>query len=146
MCIRDSPQVGDDGEDKWMLESFLEYLNVPEGFHDVLPNLLRIFSLLAVTTLIISLFRKPNKTVQTTLSELEPYLQRAQNITKERHQGETVKRWAKRLKQNWPELEVLARLYEERYYRGHLITEKDRETLEKVLNDLKIRTKTLKKS
>ena len=131
-----TPQVGSGDQQRWLLEALLEYLKVPKGVRDALPSLIRTFVGLAVLALVFAVWRRRTaKGVPS--SELAPYLEAAENLTERRLTGETVKRWADRLAHTFPKLQVLAKLYEERFYRDYELQDGDRERLENMISELK---------
>lgn len=123
----------------WLFESLLEYLKVSPTIRDSLPNLMRLFVVLAAASLVLALLRRNGKSAPSPESQLAPFLRRAETLTEKRAPGETVRAWSKRLGE-WPELAVLARLYDERYYRGESLTPGELQLLEKSLTELKART------
>jgi len=134
-----NPEVGDPPQDRWLLESLLEYLNVPPSVRSALPNLLRLLVVLAVLSLILALWRGRSRSDSSPSSKLAPYLRKAESLTSSRRPGETVKRWAERLSEHAP-LEVVARIYEESYYRGRELDESQESELKQAVERLKERS------
>ncbi|MCA9778201.1 MAG: DUF3488 domain-containing protein [Candidatus Eremiobacteraeota bacterium] len=130
-----NPEVGDPPQNRWLLESLLEYLNVPPALREALPNLLRILVGLAFLSLLLALLRGRSKSAFAPTSELAPYLAKAEKLTEARKPGETVKRWAERLN-DIPQLGVLARIYEESFYRGRYLDESQQAELKEALKAL----------
>ncbi len=135
-----TPDLGDSLEDRWLLESFLKYLNVPESLRNKIPALIRGFVLLALLSLALSVWKsvrfRPSKPVKR--SELEPYLLRAESLTIPRKPGETVKDWAQRTEVE--SLNKLATIYERTFYQDKALTSKDHDELSKSLKVLKLRS------
>lgn len=123
---------------RWLFESLLEYLQVPPVIRNSVPTLIRLFVVLALLSLAVALFRKKRADVQGEKSDLLPFLTRAENLTEKRAGGETVRSWSQRLAE-WPELGLLAELYEERYYKDRALDNDDRRRLEEALSSLKSR-------
>jgi len=131
-----TPQVGSEKQNQWLLEALLEYLNVPDQVRRVLPNLLRLFLGLSVASLLFALIRGSRRKKQEPSSDLAPYLTQAEKLTQPREPGETVKQWAARLSE-FPSLQTLATIYEEKYYRGQPLESEDHTQLEEMLAQLK---------
>ncbi len=131
-----NPEATRGEQQSWLFESLLEYIKVPPCLRDSLPNLMRLFAAAAALSLVVALLRRQNENAGPVLSQLAPYLSKAEAITEKRAPGETVRAWSNRLKM-WPELGILADFYDNRYYRGDSLTGGDFEILEKTLADLK---------
>lgn len=131
-----TPQLGDSEESRWLMESILEYLEVPESVRQALPALMRAFVGLAVLTLLLALFRGRRSPSRQALSSLAPYLRRAESLTAPRQPGETVSQWALRLAE-WPQLRVLADVYEATFYRDRPVSGPQFEQLEAMLRELR---------
>ena len=134
-----NPSLQSEGKSDWMLESLLEYLNLPEPLKKVIPTLIRIASILAFFSLLLGLWvrRKRNKEVIDSHSGLEPYLRRAEALTEPLDMGETVKNWAQRL--GLPPLRELASIYERTFYQDIELQAGDLAKLEELIEQLKSR-------
>ena len=135
-----TPILGEEEADQWLFDSLLGYMGLPDWIKRFAPITVRIFVLLALGALGVGLFRggKSKRAGRLRTSRLEPYLQRAENLTTPREPGETVRNWARRL--NKEELLRLADVYEATLYRGLAVEARDYETLEAILRDLKSST------
>lgn len=131
-----NPQVEGAPQQRWLLEALLEYLKVPESVRKALPNLIRLFIGLAAFAFLLALLRRRSAKPPAS-SELAPYLEKAELLTQPRKEGETVLRWARRLSGKYTNLEQLAKLYEERFYRGRPLEAEDRVHLDELLRELK---------
>ena len=131
-----TPQVGEPPQNKWLLESLLEYLNVPPGVRESLPNVLRLLVALALISLVMALWRGRGRGLRSRQSKLAPYLKKAEALTQPRLSGETVKSWSERLAR--AELRTLAEVYEETFYRDRELTVEQENRLKKALRDLKV--------
>lgn len=134
-----TPSLGEPPEDRWLLESFLKYLNVPQNIREKIPTLIRGFVLLALLSLGLMVWNGYRRGAKgkTSRSELEPYLLRAESLTQPRADGETVKRWAQRVKDE--PLAQLARIYERTFYQDRALSPKDHDELSEILRQLKKR-------
>jgi protein-glutamine gamma-glutamyltransferase len=130
-----TPEVGDPPQNRWLLESLLEYLEVPTGVRESLPNLLRLLVGLAVLSFLLALWKGRSRSLKRTQSKLAPYLKKAEALTQPRLPGETVKRWAERL--GHAPLQNLAKVYEESFYRDREITPAQESQVKKALSELK---------
>ena len=141
-----TPDLGEPDEDRWLLESFLKYLNVPESLRNQIPTLIRGFVLLALLSLAFSLWNsfRGRSSRKVTRSELEPYLLRAESLTVPRSPGETVKNWARRLEIDC--LDELAAIYERTFYRDKVLSTQDHDELNRILGILKQRAERAAKS
>jgi transglutaminase-like putative cysteine protease/uncharacterized membrane protein len=131
-----NPQVGESPQQKWLFESLLEYLNVPDDIRGALPNLVRLFVGLALLSLALTLWRRSRRGVEEQKSPFGVYLHEAESLTENRQPGETVKSWSQRLT-DYPELEVLARVYQERFYRDLPLQEVQEQELAALIEKLK---------
>ena len=131
-----TPTLGVPPQNRWLLESLLEYLEVPPLVRDALPDLLRLFVSLAVLTLLLSLLRRRGKQDAPPLSPFAKYLRQAEKLTESRRSGETVKQWAERLNR-FPSLQVFAQVYQERFYRDLPLESQQEQELKRVLKGLK---------
>ncbi|MFA5503781.1 MAG: transglutaminaseTgpA domain-containing protein [Vulcanimicrobiota bacterium] len=133
-----NPEVGEPKQSKWLLESLLEYLDLPPGVREALPTLLRILVGLAGFSLLMALWKGRSGSRQGSGSPLAPYLKKAERLTAQRKPGETVKNWARRLPQH-PELAVLVRVYEQSFYRDKPLQPAQKVELDDLLKTLKPR-------
>lgn len=131
-----TPGLGEHEPDRWLLESLLGYLGMPEWLRKLAPAAIRVSAGLALLALAVGLWRGgPGRARRTPSSALEPYLAKAEKLTSPRMPGETVKTWARRL-----ELEPLIRLadiYESTFYQDLPLEQTDTTALQAVLRDLR---------
>jgi transglutaminase-like putative cysteine protease len=130
-----TPEVGEPPQNRWLLESLLEYLNVSPEVRETLPNLLRLLVGLAILSLILALWRGRRPGQSSTQSRLAPYLRKAEALTQPRLPGETIKRWSRRLGNS--SLQILAQIYEESFYRDRDPTPEQEDRLKEALAKLK---------
>lgn len=132
-----TPGLGERQPDRWLLESLLGYLGVPEGIQRLAPTAIRVCTVLAIVMLLVALWRggPGRRRVRDSRSALRPYLTRAESLSSPRLPGETVKSWAVRL-QREPLLR-LAAIYEATFYQDKNLRESDKADLENLLDDLK---------
>lgn len=134
-----NPGLQTEEKSGWMLESLLDYLNLPTPIRKILPTLLRVASVLALFSLILGLWFRGKKRIQrsASLSSLEPYLRQAEQLTETMETGETVKNWAERL--DISELREIAKIYETTLYRDVEARDTDLEKLKSLIAQLKSR-------
>lgn len=127
-----NPEIGDPPKQRWLLESLLEYIGVPVSVREALPNLLRVAIIVVIVGLFAALLIRRRPSLQESPSSFAPYLKRAERLVGPRRPGETVKDWAERLAP-YPQLQVLSRVYEERFYQGLPLDDHHRRELESLL-------------
>jgi len=130
-----NPQVGEPDHQGWLLEALLEYLNVPPALRDALPALLRLFIGLAVAALALTLLQRAKRKVEKPRSEFAFFLAKAERLTEVRQPGETVRQWSERLAK-YPDLELLADIYQERFYRDLPLEVAQKKELEELIRRL----------
>lgn len=132
-----TPSLGEAEPERWLFESLLEYLGLPEPVKRFAPVVVRLFVLLALAALAWGLLGRgaSRQDLRLKRSPLEPYLRRAEALTAPRAPGETVRNWARRLGR--AELSDLADVYEATLYRGRAVEAADYQTLEELLRGLK---------
>lgn len=131
-----TPGLGERQPDRWLLESLMSYLNMPDWLRRLAPMVVRVCVVLAIIALLLALRKKEaNKASGLQSSTLWPYLRRAQSLSEPRQNGETVRSWALRL-QKEPLLKI-ADIYERTYYRDIPLTTGDYQELEDAIAALK---------
>ncbi len=132
-----TPELSDPPTEKWLLETLLEYLNLPEGVKTHIPQLFRATAVAAAIMFVASTLwglGRRTRRHRRLGSELAPYLEKAEARTSARRQGETVRRWAQRMDRS--ELLELAQIYEETLYQDRKLTSGHRERLNSLLKKL----------
>lgn len=135
-----NPEVNHSSSERFLFESLLEYFQVPPALRETVPMAIRGLIALAVLSFLVALVRGRAQPEIVKESSLAPYLRKAEALTQARSPGETVRDWSRRLGQ-WPQLGVLAEIYEERFYRDLPLRDEDYERLEQALAELKEKAK-----
>lgn len=131
-----TPGVGEPQSDRWLLESLMGYLGMPDWLRRLAPLAIRVCTGLALLALVVGLWRgSPNRRRPDPGSALLPYLLKAERLCGPRQPGETVRSWATRLDRQ--PLRKLADVYEATFYQDRALDKPGREALETVLAELR---------
>lgn len=139
-----NPGLGEPDTDRWLLESLLKYLGLPDWVRRLAPGAIRVCVGLGLLALLVGLWRGgASREREKASSALQPYLRQAEKLAGAREGGETVKNWASRLGHG--PLGRLAEVYERTFYQDRPLAAEDRAALEEVLDQLRALTRDTRK-